>query len=106
MLKKWLWLNSQVVFIDCRHLCDIPRHCEPENLKKHEFRMIAPFVASYSKPQFCKITRETTKNVNFPLRGPTPTLNFWYFFWLEWFLMGQRTACLVTLMYFLEKWAL
>ena len=59
-------------FIECQHLCDIPRHCEPENLKKHEFRMIAPFVASYSKPQFCKIMRETTQNVNFQLRGPTP----------------------------------
>ena len=25
---------------------------------------------------------------------------------VEWFLMGQRIACLVTLIYFLQKWAL
>ena len=34
--------------------------------------IIALFVASCSKPQFCKITKETTQNANFKLRGPTP----------------------------------
>ena len=33
-------------------------------------------------------------------------LTFVQFFWVELLLMGQRTACLVTLIYFLEKWAL
>ena len=41
------------------------------------------FVANFSKLQVWKITRETIQNANFEQRGPTPTLNFWYFFWFR-----------------------
>ena len=46
-------------------------------------------------------------NCQFSTKRSDPLhLTFGQFFWLEWFLMGQRTACLVSLIYFPEKWAL
>ena len=50
--------------------------------------------------------RNHTKSQFSNKRSDPLHLIFWQLFWLEWFLMGQRTACLVTLMYFLEKWPL
>ena len=41
-------------------------------------------MASCSKLQYCKITRETTQNANFQLRGPTPYGIFLLSHKLEW----------------------
>ena len=49
-------------------------------LKLQEFLMIAPFVANCTKPQLCKIIRETIQNANFEQRGLTPYTELIEFF--------------------------